>query len=206
MSKRDNWDQRYASRDLVWSAGPNLKFSEEIAELTPGSALDVACGEGRNAIWLAENGWDVTGIDFSNVGIDKSTQIAVRKAVNVNWIVADICEYALPTNTFDLVIVLYVHTSRQERDIWLPSVIQSVAPGGTFLYIGHDPENIGKGTGGPQDPALLPSAEVLEGHLSGFTMQKAGVIERSVSADAGHGGPVADTALDTLVKARKLNN
>ncbi len=132
--------------------------------MNPGKALDIACGEGRNALWLAEQGWDVTAIDFSQVAL------------------------------------LYMHTDAAERQKWLANTLAAVKSGGTFIYIGHDPSNIGAGRGGPQDPQYLPTAEELVSAMDGFSVQFAGVIERTVASDPGHAGETEGTPLDTLVR------
>lgn len=204
MSHRDIWNERYAGRELVWSAGPNAQFAQAVATLPPGTALDVACGEGRNALWLAEQGWAVTAIDFSEVAIDKARRIAERRGLAVDWQVADLAAEPLPADAYDLSVVLYLHTDPAERARWLASVVRSVRRGGTFLYIGHDPSNIHSGIGGPQRPELLPSAHEISAALSGFTIEQAQVTERSVTADPGHGGPAAGVALDTFVRAVRM--
>ncbi len=201
LNRQQKWDERYAASDLVWSAGPNALFAQQVEDLNPGAALDVACGEGRNALWLAERGWQVTGIDFSGVAIDKARQIAERRGVQVTWRVADITAEEIPSAAFDLVLVAYVHTDPQERAVWLPRVIDAVRPGGLFIYIGHDPSNIEHGVGGPQDAALLPGADEIAAQLDGFTVAVAEVTERPVSAEPGHGREHAGTALDTFVRA-----
>lgn len=202
MADKLTWNERYAAKELVWSAGPNKRFAEEVGALTPGTALDVACGEGRNAIYLAEQGWTVTAVDFSDVGIDKGAQIAAKRGVAVNWMVGDIMEVALPGG-FDLVDVLYLHTDPESRNIWLPKVIAAVAPGGTFLYIGHDPANIDEGVGGPQNPALLPDSAQICTLLGGFEIEFADVTQRPVDHDPGHGAQGQGVALDTVVRARR---
>ena len=202
MADKSTWNERYAAKDLVWSAGPNKRFASEVASLEPGRALDVACGEGRNAIYLAEQGWEVTAIDFSDVGIEKGAQIAERRGVKVNWMVGDVAEATLPGD-FDLVAVLYLHTDSASREVWLPKVIASIAPGGTFLYIGHDPENIARGVGGPQNPDVLPGSDVICTYLDGFEIEFADVTERPVEHDPGHGNEASGIALDTLVRARR---
>ena len=88
--KKERWNKRYAAKELVWSAGPNALLASELSELAPGRALDAACGEGRNALWLAEKGWRVTAIDFSEVAIDKGRQIAQRRGLKLDWQVADL--------------------------------------------------------------------------------------------------------------------
>ena len=201
MSKRQMWNDRYADKDLVWSAGPNELFAKEVKNLRPGKALDVACGEGRNAIWLAEQGWDVTAIDFSDVAIEKGRQIAARREVNVNWIAEDVSSWQLPRHEFDLVAVLYLHTTIDEREQWLENVISSVKPSGTFIYIAHDIDNIKNGVGSPQDPALLPTVAEITSALKGFSIENAGVIERPVARDPGHGKELEGIALDSFVRA-----
>lgn len=203
MSKQDTWNERYANKELVWSAGPNHLFAEEVKDITPGKALDVACGEGRNAIWLAEQGWQVDAVDFSEVGIDKARKIASKRDVNVNFVVGDISRHDFSADSYDLVAVLYVHTSPDERNRWLTAVVAAVKAGGYFIYIGHDPKNIDHGVGGPQDKSLLPSADEIATFLGGFDIEQAEVVERSVDSDPGHGGDLSGVALDTFVRARK---
>ena len=204
MSKRELWNQRYASKELVWSAGPNKLFSEEVQDLKPGKSIDIACGEGRNAVWLAEQGWDSTGIDFSDAAIDKGRQIAEKREIKVHWIAEDASTYALPKDEFDLVAILYLHTEPAEMENWLQNALAAVKPGGSFIYIGHDPANIEHGVGGPQDPKFLPSAEKFTKRLNDFDIKRAEVVERPVVNEPGHGREeLKGVALDTLVRAVK---
>lgn len=92
MDARD-WDERYREKPLLWSAGPNRFIEEELADLEPGTVLDVACGEGRNSVWLARRGWDVTGVDFSPVALDRAREMASRADVMVTWEEVDILEW-----------------------------------------------------------------------------------------------------------------
>lgn len=199
--KRARWNKRYAEAELVWSAGPNTLLAEELAGMPPGTALDAACGEGRNALWLAEQGWQVTAMDFSDVAIEKGRAIARRRGLTLDWQVADLARDPLPTGAFDLVVVLYLHTDPVERALWLPRLVAAVAPGGTFFYLGHDPENIEHGVGGPQSPDLLPDAGEIVAALSGFQVLNAGIHRRPVDADPGHGRELSGVALDTFVRA-----
>jgi SAM-dependent methyltransferase len=201
VSKRDKWNARYAARDLVWSAGPNRLLAENLTGATPGSALDLACGEGRNALWLAEQGWQVSASDFSDVAIEKARQIADRRGLSVDWAVADISEDAIPERAYDLVCVLYLHTDSKERSRWLGKAIDAVKPGGIFLYIGHDPSNIEHGVGGPQHPDLLPGIAEFLPLLVDFRIETAAVVDRPVETDPGHGKDLSGTALDTFIRA-----
>lgn len=204
MSRRSKWNERYAAKELVWSAGPNELLERELTGVQPGTALDAACGEARNALWLAEQGWQVTAADFSEVGVNKGRQIAERRGLALSWLVADLARDPLPDEHYDLVTVLYLHTDPEERALWLPRLINLVAPGGTFFYLGHDPANIERGVGGPQDPDLLPSADAIEDALSGFQILTTGIEERPVDADPGHGRERSGAALDTYVRAIRV--
>ena len=204
MSKRQLWNDRYAGKELIWSAGPNELFASEVSGLQPGKALDVACGEGRNAIWLAEEGWDVTAIDFSEVGVNKGSQIAEKRGVSLTWIAEDVSTWNLPQEEYDLVAVLYLHTGEAERKLWLRNVLDAVKASGTFIYIAHDPSNIDKGVGGPQDLALLPSVDEITHAMGDYQIEAARVIERPVLNEPGHGKELKGIALDSLVRARKI--
>jgi len=213
MDKSARWNERYAAKELVWSAGPNELLARELQGLAPGPgggrALDAACGEGRNGLWLAEQGWQVTAMDFSSVAIEKGQQIAERRGLILDWQVADVTRDPLPEHHFDLVVVLFLHTDPAERSRWLPRLIRTVAPGGTFFYLGHDPENIEHGVGGPQDPDLLPAVDEIAQALPGFELLRAEIVERPVAADPGHrrerdrerDREDSGTALDTFVRA-----
>ncbi len=203
MSKRQLWNERYASKELIWSVGPNQLFASEVGTLKPGKAIDIACGEGRNAIWLAEEGWEVTAIDFSDVAVEKGRQIAEKRGVNVTWIADDVSTRKLPEEEYDLVVVLYLHTGESERKKWLQNTLDSVKPSGTFIYIAHDPSNIDNGVGGPQDIAFLPSVDDITRAMSAFQIETARVIERPVVNDPGHGKELKGVALDSIIRATK---
>ena len=203
MADRSTWNERYSAKELVWSAGPNARFAAEVASLSPGRALDIACGEGRNAIYLAEQGWEVTAVDFSDVAIEKGRRIAANRGVSVNWVVADIVDAWLGEGDFDLVDILYLHTDPATRKVWLAKAIAAVAAGGTFVYIGHDPSNIAHGVGGPQNPEVLPDKDELCAYLKDFDIEFAAVTERPVENDPGHSQHLVGVALDTVVRARR---
>ena len=208
MTAVDKWNKRYLGSELVWSKTANVEFVRQVADLVPGRALDLGSGEGRNAIWLAQQGWHVSAVDFAEAGINKARQLASEKdadKIEVNWIVSDVCGYHDEAG-FDLVAIMYLHTSQSERDHWLPSAINMVRPGGVFLYIGHDPKNISHGVGGPQVPELLPGVAEFEQYLSDFDIVSAGTVRRDKGAEIGHGieysgNNKSAVALDCMVKA-----
>ncbi len=197
------WDDRYASQDLVWSAGPNAEFASIAAELTPGTALDLGAGEARNALWLAENGWQAVAVDFSSVAMDRAAQLAqVRlgaQADRLQTVVADIVNYQ-PESTYDLVLIAYIHLVADERWRLFHAAASAVRPGGRLVVIAHDSANLTEGVGGPQDPAVLYSAgDVLEClEAEGLEVLRAERMERTVMVDRQE-----RTALDLVVVLRR---
>ena len=193
---REHWDERYGTEQLIWKADPNRFLVEEMDALRPGRALDVACGEGRNAVWLASKGWRVTGADFSRAGLAKAQRLATDRGVEVTWVEADVVEWQPPTASFDLVVVMYLHLPAEQRRRALAHAAAALAPGGVLLVVGHDTSNLLKGTGGPQDPAVLFTPEEIVEDLSGLRIERAEQVKRTVVSDAGE-----TTAIDALVRA-----
>src|SRR6476646_2597087 len=134
---REDWNARYARKELVWSAKPNRLFAAEVGGLAPGRALDLACGEGRNAVWLAERGWRVTGVDFSDVALGKAAELAAGRGVEADWVVADVLDYEPEPRSFDLVAVLYLQLRREDVLHAVRAAVNAVAPGGTLVVLAH---------------------------------------------------------------------
>lgn len=194
--QREDWDKRYASVDNLWAVKPNRFLVAEVTDLAPGRALDLACGEGQNAIWLATLGWDVTGVDFSEVAIAKARARAERDAVRVTFSCADLLEYETAPSAFDLVLVLYLHIAPDGRRHVLEKASAALAPGGTFVLVGHDLRNLTDGVGGPSDPALLSTPDEIAGELRGLEIVKAERVLRDVHGEE-------RDAIDNLVRAWK---
>ena len=181
------WDNRYSGDELVWTSTPNQFLVAEAVGLRPGRAVDLACGEGRNSIWLAEQGWEVTGIDFSPVSLDKAKRLADLLGVKVTWIEADIEERVPPQDGFDLVTMLYLQLPQPARSRAISSAANHVDPGGTLVIVAHDLENLTHGFGGLQDPDVLYRvSEVTEAAIdAGLTIGRAEQAVRVVDTDIG---------------------
>src|SRR5664279_1299230 len=162
-----SWDSRYQGRELVWTSEPNRFLVAEAEALAPGRAIDLACGEGRNAVWLAERGWQAVGADFSEVGLQKARELANRRGVNVEWVAADLLDYPPDPRAFDLVLVFYLQVPTAERLPILQAAAEAVAAGGTFLLVAHDSTNLEHGHGGPQDPDVLYTAHDVVTDIAG---------------------------------------
>lgn len=195
---RESWNNRYEGREFVWTASPNQFLVAEVSALASGTALDLGCGEGRNAVWLAEQGWQVTAVDFSAVGIGKGRDIATRRGVEVTWVIEDLNAYQPVVSTFDLVIIFYVHVPVYQRDSVLAKGSAALAPGGTYLVVGHDLSNLEYGYGGPDDPSLLYTPDTVSSALPGLEILKAERVKRVVETEEGR-----FEAIDTLVRAKR---
>lgn len=193
------WDERYAASDLVWSREPNRFVAEECADLEPGTAVDLAAGEGRNAIWLASRGWRAWAVDFSQVALDKGLELA--DAFDVAWVCADATTWR-PPEPVDLVVVAYLQLPADQRRAAVRGAVAMLRPGGTFLLVAHDTTNLTEGTGGPQDPAVLMTADDVLGDLDGLDVEvvRAGRVAREVTGADEHGGQERRTAWDCLVR------
>lgn len=194
--RREDWDRRYASPHLLWSSAPNRLFVAEVEGLPAGRALDLACGEGRNAVWLAERGWQVTGVDFSEIAIGKARALAAGAGVAVELVCADLLAYEPQPAAYDLVAVLYLQLPADERRLVLARAAEALAPGGTFLLVGHDVTNIVDGVGGPSDTRVLYAPEDIVADLPGLEVVRA---ERRLREVEGEDRP----AIDALVRARR---
>jgi SAM-dependent methyltransferase len=146
------WDARYSSREQLFSGAPNGVLVTEVAGLPPGRALDVGCGEGGDARWLAEHGWQVTGIDISQVALDRATR-AVEAALGVRWTRADLTATSPAAGAFDLVSVQYFPLLLQPGHTALRGLLAAVAPGGTVLVTGHDLADLPVRTDDGVDPS-----------------------------------------------------
>jgi SAM-dependent methyltransferase len=201
------WDERYAASELVWSVGPNQFVEAECADLPPGRALDLAAGEGRNAIWLARRGWDVTAADFSQVALDKGRTLAGAPDSMigaVEWVCADATTWTR-ADAYDLVVIAYLQLPAAECREAIRRGFAALRSGGTFLLVGHDTTNLTEGTGGPQDASVLLTAEDVLADLAGekLEVERAERVERVVSGADEHGGESTRTAYDCLVRLRR---
>lgn len=194
--RREEWDRKYSETGLLWSAEPNRFVVAELAGLPPRRALDLACGEGRNAIWLAELGWRVTAVDFSEIAIAKGRERAARLGLDVDFVCADLLDYEPELDAFDLVLVLYLQLPADERRLVLARAADALTPGATFFLVGHDSTNLTHGVGGPSEPSVLYTPDDIVAELGGLEIEKAERVVRDVEG-------AERPAIDALVRARR---
>ncbi len=195
----ERWDERYAGREYLWDVTPNRFVERHLAELAPGHAIDLAAGEGRNAVWLASRGWQVTAVDFSRVGLEKAQRLADDHGVGerVEIVNADVLTYA-PPGAVDLVVIAYLQLPAAQRQLVLEHAASWLRPGGTLFVIAHDRSNVEHGHGGPPDPDHCYDVAGTQAALRGLDISTAEVVEREVETAEG-----PRTALDTLVIATR---
>lgn len=208
-SNAEKWDERYAETPQRWSGKVNPSLKEAAAWLEPGTALDVGCGEGGDAVWLAEQGWTVVGVDLSAVALGRAAAAAVERGVAAlcTWVQGDITDVAVgarlgPDARFDLVSTHYVHEPGGTRTAaWLAEA-DLTAPGGVLLIVGHHPDDEHPAGRGPRDPSVtyLPQdVTTFLASVAGLEIEEAEVRERAVD---GPDGPL--TRRDTVVVARRM--
>ncbi|WP_067673658.1 class I SAM-dependent methyltransferase [Nocardia miyunensis] len=215
-----DWDARYTQSELVWGAPPNATVVEHVyglerrVVLQPDAAgepvpelpraLDLACGEGRNTLWLATHGWQVRAVDFSQVGIDKARTVASRLSRSVrgriDWQCADVTDLdaAGITGPFELVLSVFVHLPADQRRVMLRRAAELLSPGGTLLVLGHDTTNITDGFGGPHDRSVLFTPDDVVTDLAAVPDIRIQIADRVLRGTEGR------DAIDALVVATKI--
>ncbi len=158
---RAEWDTRYRESDRLWSGRPNGALVVEAADLPPGRVLDVGCGEGSDAVWLAQRGWDVTALEVSGVALERAAGHARDAGVAVQWVHAGLAEASLPSGSYDLVSAQYPALQRTPDAAAERALLAAVAPGGVLLLVHHagmDTQPVHEGGFDPADyvwPAMV---------------------------------------------------
>jgi SAM-dependent methyltransferase len=189
--RAEDWDERYAQR-RQWSEGPNALVAELLADLPPGTAVDLAAGEGRHALWLASLGWSVTAVDFSAVGIGRGR--TRPGAEGVTWVTADVLAWSAAPSSLDLVLVAYLHLPTDDVLGLLHRAVGWLRPGGRLLLLGHDLDNLARGVGGPQEPGILHSTGRLAPVAARLDVDRLDQVPRETPEG---------TAIDTLLWGRR---
>lgn len=156
------WDRRYAEQERLWSGRPNGALVAEVAGLVPGRVLDVGCGEGADAVWLAGRGWDVTGLEVSGLALSRAAGHARDAGVDVHWVHAGLAEAGLPPRSFDLVSAQYPALQRTPGGAAERALLAAVAPDGVLLLVHH----AGMDTQAPRDDGFDPADHVWPGMVA----------------------------------------
>jgi SAM-dependent methyltransferase len=199
------WDARYSSAHSLWSGNPNPHLVTEADGLAAGTALDAGAGEGADAIWLAERGWQVTAVDISGVALGRAAGHAAKAgdevAARIHWLREDLIEWTPPERAYDLVTSQYLHLPAALRHAFFTRLAAAVRDGGTLLIVGHHPSDLDTTLQRPNHPELLFTGDELASDLGvdGWEIVTNVAAERETTDPDGR--PV--TAHDTVFRARR---
>jgi SAM-dependent methyltransferase len=201
-----SFEEMYRATDALWSGRPNPQLVAEAAGLRPGTALDVGCGEGADAIWLAERGWQVTAVDFAATALERgATHAAVRGdevAGRIRWVRADVTQEQ-PGERFDLVSAQFMHLPPEERRELFAGLADAVRPGGTLLVVGHDFSDVAAGAHRPPAPERFFTAQEVAASLDADAWEVLVAEARPRPAAVHEGHDI--TVHDAVLRARRRN-
>lgn len=192
------WDRRYEERGYLWGSEPNRFLVEVASGFPPGTALDLACGQGRNSVWLATLGHEVTGYDLSPVAIEHAKRLAAESGVDIDFHAVDLSAWDPGGRTWDLVVLCYLQVPEELRRTVHAKAIDALAPGGRIVVIAHHRDNLERGVGGPQRPEVLFTEEELLADFASLEVHVCEQLLRPVDTD-----DVSGHAVDVLLLATK---
>ena len=188
MSTRDFWNEKFSTTDYAYGTEPNDFLVSAVTNLKRGATLSLAEGEGRNAVWLAQQGFTVSAIEQSEKGVGKTLRLALQRGVIVMAERGELETFHIQPNSWDLVVSIYAHTPQELRRKLHRQVVAGLKPGGVFVLEAYTPAQIANNTGGPKDASLMPTAELLRLELAGLVFDHIEEVERDVVEGSLHTG------------------
>lgn len=185
------WDERYSEQGYAYGTEANEFLASVAEEIPPGKVLCLGAGEGRNAVFLAEQGFDVTAVDLSSVGLHKAELLAAEHEVQINTICANLKDFTIEPNTWSGIISIFCHLPSKLRKQIHKQCVEGLAPDGVFLLEGYTPNQLNYNTGGPEKKELLMNLDELEEELSGLSFKIGQEVERPVVEGRYHTGMAA---------------
>jgi SAM-dependent methyltransferase len=204
---QEAWDERYRSRDALWSGNPNPHLIAEAGDMLPGHVLDVGAGEGADAIWLASRGWHVIAVDLSAVAIERASahadQAGADVAGRIDWVHEDVTSWDPGPGRYDLVSVQYMHLPPAPRQAMVKHLAAAVAPGGSLLMVGHHPSDLQTTVPRPNMPELFFTGDDIAAELDSgqWKIITNGAPGRTVTDPEGNEVTVHDTVLRAVRRA-----
>lgn len=183
------WDEKYQSDTFVYGKTPNSYFKEELVSFPPGRILLPGEGEGRNAVFAAQQGWHVDAIDWSERAKQKAEQLAEESNVAINYTINELSQTDFRQNHYDAIALIYVHLHQEERNDFFYKLVNALKPGGTIIFEGFAEEQLQNHHGGPKDIELLYSLESIITSFISLDFVKLSKEEITLSEGAGHNGP-----------------
>lgn len=185
------WNERYSQPGYIYGTKPNDFLVSMVGAIPPGRVLCLAEGEGRNAVFLASRGYEVVAVDSSEVGLEKTRQLAEAQGVAITTVLADLRDFLIEPASWEGIVSIFCHVPRELRVPLHSAVVKGLKPGGVFILEGFTPQQLGRGTGGPPNVELLMSLADLRTELAGLKMVHACEIEREVVEGTYHTGPAS---------------
>jgi len=182
------WNERFAGPEYVYGKEPNDFLKSVVGRLPKGRALCLGEGEGRNAVFLAQQGFEVTAVDSSDVGLAKAQKLAAERGVTLTTVVADLADYVIAPGTWSVVVSIWCHLPPALRAKVHAAAVQGLVAGGAFVLEAYTPRQLAHGTGGPKQVELLMPLEALRRELAGLELVHAVELEREVREGALHQG------------------
>ncbi len=185
----EKWEQRYGALEYFYGTDPNDLLRQRCDSIRLcGTVLCLAEGEGRNAVFLAGQGYQVTAVDQSVAGLAKAERLAAQRGVSIVTALADLADYPMGSACWDGIVSIWCHLPRGLRADVHRRAIEALTPGGVFLLETYTPAQLAHHTGGPRSADLLPTLEQLQGELVGLELVHAVECERMVHEGSGHDG------------------
>ena len=188
LAPRSMWEQRFSGDVYVFGTEPNKFLRDNTSMLPTGSVLCLAEGEGRNAVFLAEAGYDLHSIDLAEAGVAKTLRLAEQRGVHVDAVTGDLAEFDLGTDRWDAIVSIFAHMPPQVRRNLRHRVVAALKPGGVFMLEAYTPAQVGRGTGGPSVPEMTMTLAALRVELPELEFIRAQEIDREVMEGPGHTG------------------
>ena len=185
---RTLWEGRFGADEYVFGTEPNAFLRSRIADLPAGRVLCLAEGEGRNAVFLAESGWEVASVDLTDAGVAKTQRLAAERGVSVDAAQGDLATYDLGEDQWDVIVSIFAHVPPPVRRDLHRRVVDALAPGGVLLLEAYTPDQVGRGTGGPPVTELTMTLDALREELAGLELVHGEELEREVVEGRGHNG------------------
>lgn len=182
------WDERYATPGYVYGTEPNDFLASVAARIPRGRVLSIADGEGRNGVYLATLGHDVTSVDASSVGLAKAERLAATRGVHITTVVADLAEYVIAPGAWEGIVSIFCHLPRPLRQQLHAQVVRGLAPGGLFVLEAYSVDQLRHKTGGPSSAELLLTLDAARAELAGLELIHAVELERQVQEGLFHDG------------------
>ena len=205
MFDEQSFEERYRATDALWSGRPNTQLVAEASDLPPGAALDIGCGEGADAVWLAARGWRVTAVDFAATALQRAAAGAAAAgeevAARIEWVRADVSQWTPEPGSFDLVSAQFMHLPTEPRRALFARLADAVRTGGQLLLVGHDFSDIEAGAHRPPEPERFFTADEVAAALDPevWEILVAEARPRPAAVHEGH----HITVHDAVVRARR---